>query len=135
MCTRTRVCIYTCDKELSENSPRIDRNGANFNDNVRGNRDTLDRCEKRNKTQICAKWVFKQLFRVRIKNFNSRRSIFPFGLFYVFLWSGFLICFCVVCSVFVWKCIALSCECILLSVFNRDFITPFTSLCRVFIRF
>lgn len=54
MCTRTRVCIYTCDKELSENSPRIDRNGANFNDNVRGDRDTLDRCEKRNKTQICA---------------------------------------------------------------------------------
>ena len=54
MCTRTRVCIYTCDKELSENSPRIDRNWANFNDNVRGNRDALDRCEKRNKTQICA---------------------------------------------------------------------------------
>lgn len=46
MCTCAHVCIYTCDKELSENSPRIDKNGVNFNDNVRDNRDTLGRCEK-----------------------------------------------------------------------------------------
>lgn len=52
MCAR--MYIYTRDRELSENTPKIGRNGANFNDNRSGNRDTLERCEKCNKTQICA---------------------------------------------------------------------------------
>lgn len=56
MCMCAHVCTCTRDKELSENSPRIDRNGVNLNDNRSGNRDTLGGCEKCNKTQIHANW-------------------------------------------------------------------------------
>ena len=129
------VRTYKGIKKIMRNSARLNRNGLNLQDRLKVDYLLGDKRKNAIMSDYVQNGPLKQLFRVRIKILRSRRSIFPFGLFYVFLWSGFLICFCVVCSVFVWKCIALSCECILLSVFNRDFITPFTSLCRVFIRF
>lgn len=59
MCMYAHVCKRVRDRELSENSVKLNRNGANFNDSGSGNRDTLERCEKCNKTQICANWKNK----------------------------------------------------------------------------
>lgn len=102
------VRTYKRIKKITENAARLNRNGLNLQDRQK----VIYLLGSKRKNAIISEYMQKSHLssqnRVRIKNFSSRRFSVYFNLL-------FDTCFWCVCNLF-------TCECILLSAFNRCFI-------------
>lgn len=117
------VCVRTYKriKKIMRNSVRLNRKWVNLQDKQK----VMYLLGDRRKNAIISVYVQNKLpgsfSGICIKNFSSRRFSVYFNLL-------FDTCFWCVCNLF-------TCECILLSAFNRDFIRFFLfSFSRFFIR-
>lgn len=122
------VCIRTYKriKKITRNTARLNRKWVNLQDRQK----VIYLLGSKRKNAIISDYVQNRLpssfSGICIKNLRSRRSS-------VFFRPVLLVCFCCVCIVLFRVCIALSCECILLSAFNGYFIRFLFRLRKFFI--